>query len=928
MLERSAQLEELSSLFASAREGAGGCVVIEGGAGIGKSRLLAEGLEQAAAAGMTMASARCSQFESDFAFGAALQMFEPLVGGGDRGAFAGAAALAWPLFDEAGDAEERDFSRLHGLHWLTANLAERAPVLVVVDDAHWCDVPTLRFLLYLTQRIDELPVAVVAAARPGEEGPQRKLIRRLAAHALAARLELEPLSAAAVAALVRAELDSDATEAFCQACRDATGGTPLFVHALLARARERGVKADDSAAADLPELGAEALARTVLERLDALPDGARELAQALALVGDGARADQLAAVARLERATADDALDALTAAGLVEPGDGLAFAHPIVRAAVDSGIEPSMRATGHRRAARLMRDAGADAERVATHLLAGGGGADLDTAEILREAASRAAARGAPGAAARYLRELLPVGGGPDAALLHELAFNEIRAREPDAPSRVLATLAAIGDLGERGRIAFELGLAQLDAGVHDDAEATFAAALEDLPEDLEVARTLRACRSAASGLGHADGPAAVLDPVVERAALGVANQAERLQLGHAALAAAMAGRSIEDTRRFGLAALQGRPLDPGRASAMSALTLAAVALIVADELDAVEPVVDAALADARRLGNAQAFATAAHLRAWIYFRSGRLPEAAADAEMVLDAARYGWEPALPAAHALMAMCLVERGEIAAAEAALELPGGEERWHTTFTWNDYLDARGQVRLAAGDAQAALDDFSAAGEALTTLGAPHCSIVPWRAGAAMASAALDRLDEAHTLAAEDIELARAYGAPRALGVTLRTAGNLAGGDRGIELLREAVDVLAASPARLEHAHAGADLGAALVEAGHRVAAREPLKEALDVAHSCGARALEERARELLTRAGSRPRRPALHGRDALTPRELRLAQMAAAGKTNREIAEALFITTKTVETHLRHAYAKLEISSRLELSDKLGAPQAS
>src|SRR5688572_15388753 len=114
-----------------------------------------------------------------------------------------------------------------------------------------------------------------------------------------------------------------------------------------------------------------------------------------------------------------------------------------------------------------------------------------------------------------------------------------------------------------------------------------------------------------------------------------------------------MAGKSIDDTRRFGVAALRGRPLDPGRASAMSALSLAVVALIVADELDAVEPAVDEALADARRLGNAQAFATAAHLRAWIHFRRGRLPETVADAEMVLDAARYGWEPALPAAHAL-----------------------------------------------------------------------------------------------------------------------------------------------------------------------------------------------------------------------------------------------------------------------------------
>jgi DNA-binding CsgD family transcriptional regulator len=927
MLERAGELSALATLLDGARRGAGGCAVLEGSAGIGKSRLLAEAAGIAAAAGMTVATARCAQLESDFSFGAALQLFEPSVHGADRRRlFAGAAALAQPLFEAAAPAGERDFSRLHGLHWLAANLAERTPLLIAVDDAHWCDVPTLRFLLYLAQRVDELPIAVVVAVRSGDEGPQRKLTRRLAAHPLAVRLALEPLSAAAVAQLVRGELGDGATDSFCAACWEATGGNPLFVRALVTGVRERGGAVDDDAAPRVPEIGAEALARAVLARIDALPDGARELAQAVAVLGDGVSLGQAAALGGMDEEAAVRPLDALTAAGLLEHVAGVSFAHPIVRGAVESGMDPSQRATAHRRAARLLRGAGADAERVASHVLVGGGGADGWAAEVLREAAARAAARGEEAAAARYLRAVVAGNGasGSQPDLLRQLALAEVRARDPGAAERVTTAVAAAGGPRERAGVAVELGLAQLDAGAHDDAEATFGAGLEGLPADLEIARTLLACRSAASGLGHATAPPASLDPVVERAARGLATAAERLQLGHGALVAALAGRSIDDTRRLGRAALLGPPLDPGRASEMSALTLATVALVVADELDVAEPAVDHALAGARALGRAGGYAAAAHIRAWIHFRRGRLADAIADAESVLDAARYGWEPALPAAHALMALCQLERGDHGAAEAALELPGGEDRWRTTFTWNDYADARGQVRLAAGDPRGALVDFLAVGEALEAIGASHASVVPWRSGAAVASAAVGDHDDARRLADRDIELARAYGAPRALGLTLRTAGRLAGGDRGIDLLREADAVLAGSPARLEQAHAQADLGVALLAAGHRVAARAPLKQALDTADGCGAGALVERVRGELTAAGARPRRPALRGRDALTPRELRLAEMAARGMTNRQIAEALFITTKTVETHLRHAYDKLGISSRVGLSGALGS----
>jgi predicted ATPase len=395
MLERGQEIDALESLLAAARSGVGGCATLEGGAGIGKSRLLAEVRGAAAAAGMAVAHARCSPPESDFSFGAALQLFEPLIAPvGDPELFAGAAKLAWPLFKDGGDVDERDFSRMHGLHWLVANLAERRPLLIAVDDAQWCDLPTLRFLVYLVQRIDELPVAVVLAARSGEEGAQRKLTRRLSAHELTRTFALAPLSENAVARIVRTELDPAAGSAFCHACADATGGNPLFVHSLVTTIRERGGDVDDAAAGTVEDLGADALTATVTDRLDRMADGARELAQAVAVLGDGTPLGQAAALAGLDDPAAEAVLDSLLAAGILESGDGIAFAHPILRAAVDSGIDPSARTTMHRRAGRLLRAAGADPERVASQVLASGEGSrDPQAAEVLREAAARASAR-------------------------------------------------------------------------------------------------------------------------------------------------------------------------------------------------------------------------------------------------------------------------------------------------------------------------------------------------------------------------------------------------------------------------------------------------------------------------------------------------------------------------------------------------------
>jgi DNA-binding CsgD family transcriptional regulator len=207
--------------------------------------------------------------------------------------------------------------------------------------------------------------------------------------------------------------------------------------------------------------------------------------------------------------------------------------------------------------------------------------------------------------------------------------------------------------------------------------------------------------------------------------------------------------------------------------------------------------------------------------------------------------------------------------------------------------------------------------------------PGCASPPrpvaWRSDAALAHLALGAPAEARTLAAEEVTLAQAFNGLRTLGVALRAAGLTDGGTRGIELLRQAASVLEGSGARLEHARAVADLGAALRRAGHRAESRDVLRVALDLAHRCGAIALTERTRIELLAAGGRPRRLVLSGLDSLTSSERRIAQLAAAGLSNREIAQNLFITARTVEGHLTHAYQKLAITSREQLPAALVPP---
>jgi DNA-binding CsgD family transcriptional regulator len=308
----------------------------------------------------------------------------------------------------------------------------------------------------------------------------------------------------------------------------------------------------------------------------------------------------------------------------------------------------------------------------------------------------------------------------------------------------------------------------------------------------------------------------------------------------------------------------------------------------------------------------------------------GDLQEAEVEGREALAACdTWGMTAAFPARlSAFLADALLEQGRVDEAESVLARGGFGEAPPGTAHTDFFLDRRARFRLLRGDLTGGLEEMLTAGRRFEALGGRNPAFMPWRSQAALALLHLDDRDEAAGLVDEELGLARTWGAPRALGAVLRAAGLVHGGNEGLALLEEAVAVLAESPAKLEHAKARTELGAALRRANRRSAAREHLRRAVELASICGAAPLVSRAETELLATGARPRRIALSGLESLTPSERRVAEMAADGPTNREIAQALFVTPKTVEVHLSSVYRKLGITSRAQLGAALApAPGA-
>jgi DNA-binding CsgD family transcriptional regulator len=930
LVERERELEALERLLSAARAGRGRAVVVEGAPGIGKSSLLAAA--RAAAGDLRVVVARGGELEREFGFGIVRQLLEPVLVAADEAGrealLAGAAELAEPVLlapDDDGGAEPA-FSALHGLYWLAINLAGVRPLLLVVDDVQWADLASLRWLVYLARRLEGVPLALLLASRPVAAGAERELLDELVTVAEVEVLYPSDLSERAVGGLAVGRLAAAPDPEFVAACHRATGGNPFLLGELFGELLRRGVAPSRVNAEVASRLSSQGVGRAVRGRLRRLGSECASLARAVAVLGDPAELTVAARVAGLDDALASAAADRLAEALILEPGRPLAFVHALVRSSVEAELSAGERAREHGRAAAVLAAAGAAADRIALHLLESEPRGDAETVDTLRRAAASAGGRGAPEVAVSYLRRALAE--PPSAELLpavaHELGAAALRAGDGELGiARLREAVRGLGDPGVRARAANALGSALFQAYRGPEAVAELTTVIDELPDGerehglrLQATRWIGAIGSVAAWRALPATPERFL--VTDSAAR---TSGERLGLMTAAFDAVRT-RTVAEARELCLRALAGGRLldDPGPESA--AFWGPPVGLLLAHALAELTSVCDEVIAWAERHGSLPAFSIAVQLRAYAGWRRGSLADAEADAT---SAFAHPVVPGFPAfGSEALANVLLARGDLDGAEAARppapsELSGVRAFWH--------LDTRARVRAASQQVEQALEDLFACGQLEHDWQIRTPAFSGWRADAAPLLASLGRREEADRLAREELERSRAFGATGPLGVALRSLGLVTPGAAGITLLEQAVATLAGSPARLEHALALLELGAATRRAGRRTAARQPLREALELARGCGADAVAARAHDELVAAGARPRRDPTESRTNLTAGELRVARLAADGLTNREIAQALFLTENTIETHLRSAYSKLDIGSRSQLPRAL-APQRS
>jgi DNA-binding CsgD family transcriptional regulator/Flp pilus assembly protein TadD len=929
LLEREADLARLTATVEGVRSGSGAVVVLEGPAGIGKTRLLEATRAIAATAGLAVLSARPGELEQELGWAMVRELFEPRLKAlsvEERdGVLSGAARLALPALghlDEATPIGGTDglAAALHGLYWVTANLSELGPLLIAVDDAHWADEPSRRWLAYMAARVEDLPVVLAVTARPAEPGATPDLVGALAGRGATVVLRPAPLTPDAATACIRDALGERAETGFCRACVDVTGGNPFLLLELLGELVRTGVVPVDVNAEQVRQASPESIGRAALGRIGRLGPDALRLAAALAVLGTGTQLRHAALLSGLDEQAAARAADQLAEADVLGGGLPLDFIHPLVRTAVYERQPMAQLALRHGQAARLLAAAGSQDDAIAPHLLAVEPTGDPELVARLRHAAELVLARGAPSVAATYLRRALaePPAATERSTLTHRLGHAETAAMEATGLDTLERALDLCDDPAEHATIAIEFARSARMVGDFPRATRALERAAGGLEPGAPLATSVDgeligvAMTDLATSADALQRLARYLDPAV----LGRLRDAGVLaNLGLAGLSAATVPRAAcVDLARRAVTAMA-----PDEADISTIDTVGSV-LMFCDEFDDARALWEKLIARARATGSALTYGFGICSRAMLANCVGDVAEAEEDARTAV-AIFAEWGTRTAPHEVVLCEALIDRGALHEADERLGSDAAEEldgSWDKT----DLLYTRGRLRLAQGRPQEALADLRVCGRRLASVGARNPTVLPWRSLGARALAQLGQHDEAHELAEEELELARSFGAARALGVSLCALGTVEGGEAGLELLGEAVDVLSGSDARGEHAHALCDLGAALRRSGRRADARAPLRQALDLATRTGASLLADRARDELVAAGARPRRDRIEGRDALTASERRVATLAKDGLSNPEIAQSLFVTRRTVETHLTHIYRKLDIASRADLAAAL------
>ncbi|MEV5841054.1 LuxR C-terminal-related transcriptional regulator [Streptomyces sp. NPDC051985] len=881
------------------RTGGGRLVLLRGATGTGRTTVLEAAAAHAAALGLRTLRARCSPADTAISFATVLQLLGPV-----------------PEFaDLAVDGDER--ATAAGLWRVLRSYAEDSPLLVAVDDVHLADAPSHRWLVESARHIDRLPILLLVSERSQYDlAPPAPGFAHSLPPALVRTHTLAPLTPEAAAGRVR-EAFPGADRAWVDACVSAAAGSPLLLRALLD-------DLDDTRHPQVPTATAAlypgAYPAAVQWWLDSAGPATTEVARALAVLEEdtaGGLPEQDITPLLAELADADPTrvagwLTAMTNLGLLTPGpDGRPrYPHPLLRDAILSGVPGADRRAAHRAIAEALLHQDAPAEAVARQLLSTGPVEAPWAPPLLQDAATLALYEGRQEDAVAYLRRALeePLPDERRQRLLTELGSLEYAApRSTAAIPRLAEAVRLPAAPQDRVRAAVALGTALTGRGRTRKAVEVLRWVDGELDGHPDLVRTLHT-----ASVLFSDQDQEIRQELYQRLSetadhspelVGTAGQA--LLVRHAAGAGLTSAR---DAMRQ-LRTLLAEPSDPLTEPFL--VGTAATVAQWADELDEADRLVDRGLA-----GQRPDLLHPMH-QALINNRTD-IAAARADYAYLADAP----EAAAPTnVHAHTLIALVETGRTAQAE---RLVAGTDLGEAPDSWelNRFLYARGVVRAAAGDPAAALHDFLECGRRQSAREVVSPVVTPWRTAAAECRLALGRPLEAIALAEEELRLARVWGTPRTVGRALRVLGAATVGRRGLELAEQAVALLRDAPdAGAEPTEALIALGRRLIAAGEAARARDCLREAAGHAERLGAVRLVELAERTLRKGGARsPRRRT--GAASLTGSERRIAELAAEGRTNGEIAALLHLARRTVETHLTHTYKKLGIRRRADLRPAL------
>ncbi len=933
ILERDGELERIADALDSASKGSGRVVVVEGVAGIGKTRLVHETRDLARLRGFGRLQATGDETETAMAWGVVRQMVERSVSrysGDARGAIlegpAGRALQALDVAPEAG-ASDADIARtLHALWWVAIDLSSTRPLLITVDDAQWADQPSLRFLNYLARRVADLPIALVVATRPPPDG--NAALAELTVSPYVERLLPEVLSPVAVAAFHTPDGLTPCPEVVA-AMHAACGGNPFLTGALLDELVNAGHNVGLPATADaITGLGPATISRAMLSRV---PEPSLRLAGAVAVLGLHAGPWLAGQVAQLDPDELSASVDALVRANVFVGGvDGLTFVHPVIREATLAALGPLQEAALHGRAVTALHAQHAPARQLGPHLLMAPVGTLPMAADILVEAASESAAAGDHEVAIACLERALTERPG-DLAIRERLGRNLLRfSRSDEARPHLQAAADAAEDVRHRAELIAAIAMTTSLEDSPSAAVAELVTVLEEWPPVSE--EPARLVLEARLGMLRSFLPAqrrVAADHLKQFVGLAGRTPEERVLLALLGQRGRYHSDPHQEVAEYARRALAGGALfdDATRGSGLVSWVLAMMSLISADGMTEGQAEFDRARLRVTRGGSPVDYAMVLNASMLLAWRRGDVTATETEAESILAAVRdepFGPEVISIRATATNFACFtaLERRDLDSAIRLLrefdESRGGVNVVPTVWLY----EVRARVALAADDAHGALRQLKTLKAELDELNADPAPLA-WRLAAAIAWSRTGETERAEQALAEHVELCQRWGSPTDLGAALRVAARFEPDPEvRSDRLAEAVAVLATAHDRLEYAKSLTDQAETWRALGRRTEARAGLNAAGEIVEACGSPAVRDRIASALEAIGDRPRRSIALGAESLTASERRVASLAVEGRSNRDIAQELFVSPKTVENHLGRVYTKLGIGNRRELAGAL------